>query len=169
MHKQSCPSGTNLRRRVPTHDDIYNRGSRVYRQPTRGCFAELRSCGCGFRQSLPRVIGKSKIGSGTPQLYVFLVHLENLDAYRVALAAVHARQPVSEIWHMAANSDIPAGVTDSSVDFRDTFQTTLNSLNVMKEFGIGVIAFASSSAIDGDHGSQALTEDVGRLFPITEL
>ena len=31
---------------------------------------------------------------------------------------------ISEVWHLAANSDIPAGVSDPSIDLRDTFLTT---------------------------------------------
>ncbi len=102
-----------------------------------------------------------------PNFAFSTVHLNDLKAYRTALAAVHARLPISEIWHMAANSDIPAGMTDPSVDFRDTFQTTLNTLVLMNELGIRAIAFASSSAIYGDHGTHVLTEDMGPLFPIS--
>ena len=37
----------------------------------------------------------------------------------------------------------------------------------MKEYGIGKIIFASSSAIYGDFGERELTEDIGPLFPIS--
>ena len=96
-----------------------------------------------------------------------IVDLANLDAYRISLRALHARSPITEVWHLAANSDIPAGVADANVDFRDTFMTTFNTLILMKELGIGTIAFASSSAIYGDLGDKGLREDVGPLFPIS--
>jgi len=102
-----------------------------------------------------------------PNFSFSVVDLADLDGYRKALSIAHARNPITEIWHMAANSDIPAGVTDPNVDFRDTFLTTFNSLILMKEMGIGTMAFASSSAVYGDLGDQCLTEDIGPLFPIS--
>lgn len=93
--------------------------------------------------------------------------LDRIDAYRDALERAHRVDPVTEVWHMAANSDIPAGITDAGVDLRDTFMTTFNTLSLMREFGIPMLAFASSSAIYGDLGERPLVEDVGPLFPIS--
>lgn len=102
-----------------------------------------------------------------PGFYFEAVDLADIDAYRIALRALHARRPIDEVWHLAANSDIPAGTGDPQVDLRDTFMTTYNTLLLMKELGIGTLAFASSSAVYGDFGSQILTEDIGPLFPIS--
>lgn len=74
---------------------------------------------------------------------------------------------ISEIWHLAANSNIPMGVNDARVDFKDTFITTFNLLEVAKKFGICTFHFASSSAIYGDLGNIELTEDAGPLLPIS--
>lgn len=74
---------------------------------------------------------------------------------------------VDEVWHLAANSDIPAGVIDPMVDLKDTFLTTFEILNAMKEYDIGSIHFASSSAIYGDLGSTLLHEGIGPLLPIS--
>jgi UDP-glucose 4-epimerase len=95
------------------------------------------------------------------------VDLADIDAYRRALRALHARSPITEVWHLAANSDIPAGIADPNVDLRDTFMTTFNSLVLMKELGIATLAFASSSAVFGDLGDRNLTEETGPLFPIS--
>jgi UDP-glucose 4-epimerase len=76
-------------------------------------------------------------------------------------------ESITECWHLAANSDIPAGVSDSSVDLKDTFMTTHCVLEVMKQLSIEKLAFASSSAIYGDHGSNTLVEDIGPLLPIS--
>lgn len=95
------------------------------------------------------------------------VDLSDLNAYRKALERAHSRMPINEIWHMAANSDIPAGVFDARVDLRDTFMTSFNTLELMKEFKIGVLAFASSSAVYGNLGDVELVEDSGPLFPIS--
>lgn len=83
------------------------------------------------------------------------------------LAAALADEPIDEIWHMAANSDIPAGVADYRVDLQQTFMTTVAILDAMKRRGIGILHFASSSAIYGDLGDQLIHEDIGPLQPIS--
>ncbi|MDR1398158.1 MAG: SDR family NAD(P)-dependent oxidoreductase [Desulfarculales bacterium] len=83
-------------------------------------------------------------------------------------AQYHARHPVSALWHLAANSDIPAGIAEAAVDLRDTFMTTYAVLEAMKKLGIKKLAFASSSAVYGDHGPDViLREDMGPLLPIS--
>jgi UDP-glucose 4-epimerase len=67
---------------------------------------------------------------------------------------------------MAANSDIPAGIADPSVDLRDTFMTTYQSLELARRLGIRRFAFASTSAVYGEHAG-ALHEDTGPLMPIS--
>jgi UDP-glucose 4-epimerase len=93
--------------------------------------------------------------------------LNDSDAFASSVRAKHLSTPVTEVWHLAANSDIPAGVADAEVDLRDTFMTTYNTLKVMKEVGIGRLAFASSSAIYGEIPGATLTEDIGPLLPIS--
>lgn len=84
-----------------------------------------------------------------------------------AKAAEATGGKIDEVWHMAANSDIPAGVADPDVDHRDTFLTTFEILGAMRELGIGVLHFASTSAIYGDLGDTPLHEAIGPLFPIS--
>lgn len=102
-----------------------------------------------------------------PGFSLQIVDLDDLSSYRDALTAAHAATPIEEVWHLAANSDIPAGVDDPGVDLRDTFMTTFNTLLLMTELGIGKLAFASSSAIYGDLGVRELEENTGPLFPIS--
>jgi UDP-glucose 4-epimerase len=52
------------------------------------------------------------------------------------------------------------------VDLRDTFLTTHNLLKVLREHRILNLAFASTSAIYGEHPG-LLREDIGPLFPIS--
>jgi len=90
---------------------------------------------------------------------------------RGATEGVFARAKVigaiDEVWHLAANSDIPAGVQDSDVDFKDTFRTTFELLRAMRQFEVGTLHFASSSAVYGDLGDQRLHEFIGPLLPIS--
>jgi len=74
---------------------------------------------------------------------------------------------IGEVWHLAANSDIPAGVANPDVDHRDTFLTTFELLRAMRAFEVREMHFASSSAIYGDLGNVALHEAIGPLFPIS--
>ncbi|MBA4768019.1 MAG: NAD-dependent epimerase/dehydratase family protein, partial [Porphyrobacter sp.] len=59
-------------------------------------------------------------------------------------AAIAALGPFDMVWHMAANSDIAAGVDDESIDFRDTFQTTRTALALAKATGARGFVFAST-------------------------
>jgi UDP-glucose 4-epimerase len=76
------------------------------------------------------------------------------------------RGPPDIVWHLAANSDIAAGVADPSIDFRRTLQTTFATVEAAKAIGARAMAFASTSAVYGDI-DQLLTEDTGPLLPIS--
>lgn len=101
------------------------------------------------------------------------LHFVNIDLSDVqktikVIGDFHSKCNIDIVWHMAANSDIPAGIADANVDLRDTYMTTYAILQSMKMHSIKKIAFASSSAIYGDHGAQsALSESSGPLFPIS--
>ena len=70
------------------------------------------------------------------------------------------------VWHMAANSDIPAGVDDPNVDFKDTLLTTFQILAWMKEKAVPRLAFASTPAVYGMR-DKPIEEDSGPLLPIS--
>ena len=80
-------------------------------------------------------------------------------------AALHGK--LQEVWHLAANSDIPAGLADPDIDLKDTFRTTFEVIRAMKAHGVRTLHFASSSAIYGDHGEAPLHEETGPLLPIS--
>jgi UDP-glucose 4-epimerase len=96
------------------------------------------------------------------------VDLADLDAYRAAWNRALTACPEGKIivWHLAANSDIQAGVQDPTVDLRDTYLTTFNTLQLMRERRLTRLAFASTSAIYGPLIGP-LHEDAGPLFPIS--
>jgi len=73
---------------------------------------------------------------------------------------------VKQVWHLAANSDIPAGVANFDVDLNDTFLSTVSTLKIMKEIRCKQIFFASSSAVYG-YQKKKLYEDIGPLMPIS--
>jgi UDP-glucose 4-epimerase len=74
---------------------------------------------------------------------------------------------IDEVWHLAANSDIPAGVSNPDIDLKDTFLTTFEILIQLKKYDIPVLNFASSSAIYGDFGDDEIYESIGPLLPIS--
>lgn len=102
-----------------------------------------------------------------PRLRLVEADLSVRSRVREVFDAAGALGTVDEVWHLAANSDIPAGVLDSDVDFKDTFQTTFELLRAMRDFEVGTLHFASSSAVYGDMGEQRLHEGIGPLLPIS--
>ena len=55
----------------------------------------------------------------------------------------------TDLYHLAANSDISAGVADASLDFGDTLMTSLAVRAAVAEVSVDRLVFASSSAIFG--------------------
>jgi len=101
-----------------------------------------------------------------PRFKFFQADLNDLAATGGILSKESAGAPFDAVWHLAANSDIRAGVADPDVDLRDTFLTTHSILKLAREHKIPRFAFASTSAIYGVH-DRPLTEDIGPLFPIS--
>ena len=91
----------------------------------------------------------------------------NSKGFMSCVQKMHDHESIDSVWHMAANSDIPAGVKCIEVDYKNTFMTTLNTLEVMKVLEIKSIFFASSSAVYGDLGDILLNEKTGPLLPIS--
>lgn len=74
---------------------------------------------------------------------------------------------ITDVWHLAANSDIPAGIENPTIDLERTFLTTVGTLAAMREHQVPTLHFASSSAIYGDLGTRKIVEDIGPLEPIS--
>jgi UDP-glucose 4-epimerase len=104
----------------------------------------------------------------SPRFLFQETELNHLDAYGAALDRALEWCPGADVtvWHLAANSDIQAGVRDPSVDHRDTFLTTFNTLSMMRQRKLTRIVFASTSAIYGPLKGP-LHENAGPLFPIS--
>ncbi|MCU4181148.1 NAD-dependent epimerase/dehydratase family protein [Bosea sp. BH3] len=80
------------------------------------------------------------------------------EAVRSAFDAASRKGKITDVWHLAANSDISAGVVDPEVDFKNTFLTSFVVVKVMAAFGTKNLHFASSSAIYGDHKDKKIDE-----------
>ena len=89
------------------------------------------------------------------------------DADALLGAMENANEQVAHLWHMAANSDIPAGVSDPRIDLQRTFLTTFGVLLAMRRAKIPELHFASSSAVYGDFGDVDIHEEIGPLEPIS--
>lgn len=101
------------------------------------------------------------------RVHFLKVDLSNSLGTLKALGFAQSLGIADEVWHLAANSDIPAGVLNANVDLIDTFMTTYSLLEAMKALKIGTLHFASSSAIYGDLGCIPLHESIGPLLPIS--
>jgi len=88
-------------------------------------------------------------------------------SYREMMTALHCREPITDVWHLAANSDISSGIADPRIDLRRTFLTTFETLACMRALEIPRLHFASSSAIYGDQADCAITEEQGSLEPVS--
>lgn len=65
------------------------------------------------------------------------------------IAEVLAEVKPHTVYHLAANSDISAGIADASLDFGDTLMTTIAVRNAITRHPVERLVFASSSAIFG--------------------
>jgi UDP-glucose 4-epimerase len=91
----------------------------------------------------------------------------NVEQANECLKSVSAWKGTPDLlWHLAANSDISAGVEDAALDFRKTLQTTFAVIEAARSTGVKKIAFASTSAVYGER-DQVLTEESGPLLPIS--
>lgn len=105
--------------------------------------------------------------SGSERFFFSQTDLSRTDkATEVVRLAIDRYGPATVVWHLAANSDIAAGVADPNVDYSRTLGTTQAILEASRLSGVRRIAFASTSAVYGER-HDLLTEDSGPLLPIS--
>ena len=85
---------------------------------------------------------------------------------REQMAAIFRIGDFDMVFHMAANSDIQKGGKDPHVDYDLTFNTTFTILDLMREYGVKKLFFASTSAIFGET-YDVLHENYGPLRPVS--
>jgi UDP-glucose 4-epimerase len=74
---------------------------------------------------------------------------------------------IDSIIHLAANSDIKTGATNSNADFRDTLNTSLILSEIARFYKIKKIFFASSSAIFGFRKQRIMNNDEFAKLPVS--
>jgi UDP-glucose 4-epimerase len=72
---------------------------------------------------------------------------------------------VDEVWHFAANADIPLGSRDTAVDLRESVLLTQRVLEAMRTRRVPVIVFPSTSGVYGNHTGPVARETDGPLLP----
>jgi UDP-glucose 4-epimerase len=71
------------------------------------------------------------------------------------------------VWHLAANTDIPTGNIQVTLDLENCTIGTHRTLEAMRATGVRRIIFASSAAVYGDVEQLPVTEFAGPLLPIS--
>ena len=71
------------------------------------------------------------------------------------------------VWHLGANTDIPAGRQDVDLDIKNCTLATHNLLEAMRTHGISKLIFSSTSALYGDPPVFPAPESAGPLRPIS--
>ena len=71
------------------------------------------------------------------------------------------------VWHLGANTDIPAGRQDVDLDIKNCTLATHNVLEAMRTHGISKLIFSSTSALYGDPPVFPAPESAGPLRPIS--
>ncbi|MBX7156826.1 MAG: NAD-dependent epimerase/dehydratase family protein [Verrucomicrobiae bacterium] len=95
----------------------------------------------------------------------FIFHEQDLNQLENCLRLIE-KEKIDTLWHLAANSDIQAGVKNPDIDLHATFLTTYNALKLAKHLQIPHFAFSSTSAIYGELPGN-IAENAGPLFPIS--
>lgn len=71
------------------------------------------------------------------------------------------------VFHLGANTDIPAGNQDTRIDLENDIIATYNVLEAMRQLGVRKLLFASSSTVFGEASIRPTPEAVGPLLPIS--
>lgn len=74
---------------------------------------------------------------------------------------------VDTVFHLAANPDLRAGISDSKTHFSQNILGTYNVLEAMRSKKVKKIVFTSDSSVYGDAKAIPTPEDYGPLIPIS--
>jgi len=91
---------------------------------------------------------------------------ESNITYSEILNQIFEKENIDTVFHLVANSDISKSNENPNIDLCNTFDTTFNILNTMREYNVKKIVFASTSAVYGELKGK-LSEDSGPLLPVS--
>ncbi|MBE6904682.1 MAG: NAD-dependent epimerase/dehydratase family protein [Ruminococcaceae bacterium] len=100
---------------------------------------------------------------GNPSFVFYEQNLCDLEA----LKDVFEREKIEFVFHLAANSDIQASAKNPKIEYENTYTTTFNLLECMRQFEVKKLFFASTSAIYGEKGGERVSEFSTGLQPIS--
>ena len=104
---------------------------------------------------------------GLDNYLFFNIDLSNFELTLKTMNKINKKYYIKEVWHLAANSDIPAGIENSNIDLKNTFLSTYNTFYSLSQNPPEKILFSSSSAVYGDFKDEKLFESSGPLLPIS--
>lgn len=109
------------------------------------------------------VQGKSRIGHLLDDNSLRLIEADLSDRDQL----IKALSGSDFVWHLAGNTDIPAGLRDTRIDLQDGILATHHLLEAMRNTGVRKIAFPSSGAIYGEMTHGKRSERQGPTLPIS--
>ncbi len=111
--------------------------------------------------------------NGTKENIERLLSEPNFTVYEEDLADLEGLTKIFEeerpdiVYHMAANSDIQASAQAPLIEYRNTYTTTFNILEMMRKTGVKKFFFCSTSAVYGDAQGSEVNELFSPLSPIS--
>lgn len=118
-----------------------------------------------------RVVVYDNFSSGTRAHLADFTEVEKLEVIEGDLLDMQrlrsAMRGIEQVFHLAANPDIAAAVTDPDIDFRQGTILTRNLLEAMRLEGSKEIFYSSGSGVYGENPEITFQEDYGPCFPIS--
>lgn len=94
--------------------------------------------------------------------------LVEMDVSKIdELESLMRKHKIDRVYHLAANSDIQKSAVCPTIDYEKTFNTTYAVVEAMRRTGCRKLFFASTSAVYGEKPDACISENAGRMSPIS--
>lgn len=120
----------------------------------RGTVTVYDNFASGRRECIQHLLGRENF-------HFFHADLLDFDTLKAAMKGHEV------IWHLGANTDIPAGNKVTDLDLKNCTVATWNVLEAMRQLNIDKLLFTSSATVYGDAPPLPLSETYGPLLPIS--